>query len=70
MMRVITSEMENAVNVAVDWWCDIITHPRMSSHIPTNDLYYILSVVKDKSFRNESVGAYIMSLNYVKDRKF
>ena len=40
------------------------------SHIPTNDLYYILSVVKDKSFRNESVGAYIMSLNYVKDRKF
>ena len=40
------------------------------SHIPTNDLYYILSVVKDKSFRNESVGAYIMSLNYIKDRKF
>ena len=40
------------------------------SHIPTNDLYYVLSVVKDKSFRNESVGAYIMSLNYVKDRKF
>jgi len=40
------------------------------SHIPTNDLYYILSDVKDKSFRNESVGAYIMSLNYVKDRKF
>ena len=36
-MRVITSEMENAVNVAVDWWCDIITHPRMSSHIPTNE---------------------------------
>lgn len=40
------------------------------SHIPTNDLYYVLSVVKDKSFRNESVGAYIMSLNYVKDTKF
>lgn len=40
------------------------------SHITTNDLYYVLSVVKDKSFRNESVGAYIMSLNYVKDRKF
>lgn len=40
------------------------------SHIPTNDLYYVLSVVKDKSFRNESVGAYIVSLNYVKDRKF
>lgn len=36
------------------------------SHIPTNDLYYVLSVVKDKSFRNESVGAYIMSLNHVK----
>lgn len=32
------------------------------SHIPTKDLYYVLSVVKDKSFRNESVGAYIMSL--------
>lgn len=40
------------------------------SHIPTNDLYYVLSVVKDKSFRNESVGAYIVSLNYVKDTKF
>lgn len=32
------------------------------SHIPTKDLYYVLSVVKDKSFRNESVGAYIMGL--------
>lgn len=32
------------------------------SHIPTKDLWYILSVVKDKSFRNESVGAYIKSL--------
>lgn len=32
------------------------------SHIPTNDLWYILSVVKDKTFRNESVGAYIMGL--------
>lgn len=32
------------------------------SHIPTKDLWYILSVAKDKSFRNESVGAYIMGL--------
>lgn len=32
------------------------------SHIPTKDLYYILSVAKDKSFRNESVGSYVMSL--------
>ena len=32
------------------------------SHIPTTDLWYILSVAKDKSFRNESVGAYIMGL--------
>lgn len=32
------------------------------SHIPTQDLWYILSVAKDKSFRNESVGAYIKSL--------
>ena len=34
------------------------------SHIPTKDLYYILSVIKDKSFRNESVGAYIGGLHY------
>lgn len=32
------------------------------SHIPTQDLWYVLSVSKDKSFRNESVGAYIMGL--------
>jgi len=33
------------------------------SHIPTKDLYYVLSVVKDKTFRNESVGAYIGGLH-------
>lgn len=32
------------------------------AHIPTKDLYYILSVTKDRSFRNEPVGAYLMSL--------
>lgn len=32
------------------------------SHIPTKDIRYVLSVVKDKSFRNESVGAYIKGL--------
>lgn len=36
------------------------------SHIPTQDLWYILSVAKDKSFRNESVGAYIMGLQVKK----
>lgn len=36
------------------------------SHIPTQDLFYILSVSKDKSFRNESVGAYIMGLQVKK----
>lgn len=33
------------------------------SHVKVNDLYYVLSVVKDKSFRRESVGSYIMSLH-------
>lgn len=32
------------------------------SHIPTKDLWYILSVVKDRAFRNESVGVYIKGL--------
>lgn len=32
------------------------------SHIPTQDLWYILSVVKDRAFRNESVGVYIKGL--------
>ncbi len=36
------------------------------SHIPTQDLWYILSIAKDKSFRNESVGAYIMGLQVKK----
>lgn len=34
------------------------------SHIPQNDLYYVLSVAKDKSFRKESVGLYIVGLSY------
>lgn len=29
------------------------------SHIPTKDLYYVLSVCKDKARRNESAGAFI-----------
>jgi hypothetical protein len=36
------------------------------SHIPTKHLYYILSVAKDKSFRNESVGAFICGATRVK----
>ena len=32
------------------------------SHIPTQDLWYVLSVVKDRSFRNEGVGIYIKGL--------
>ena len=36
MMRVITSEMENAVNVAVDWWCDMITHPKFNCVYKSN----------------------------------
>ena len=35
------------------------------SHIPTRELYYILSVVKDRSFRNEGIGVYIMGLTKV-----
>lgn len=31
-------------------------------HIKTKDLYYILSVVKDKFNRNESIGAYLRSI--------
>lgn len=38
------------------------------NHVLTPDLYYVLSVVKDKSFRNESVGGYICSL--YTDKKF
>lgn len=30
------------------------------SHIPTKDLYYILSVCRDKANRGESVGSYII----------
>lgn len=32
------------------------------SHVKTPDLFYVLSVSKDKSFRNESVGAYIKGM--------
>jgi hypothetical protein len=32
------------------------------SHVPTRDLYYVLSVSKDKANRGESVGAFICSL--------
>lgn len=32
------------------------------SHIPTKDLFYVLSMVKDKYIRNKSVGVYIKSL--------
>jgi hypothetical protein len=32
------------------------------SHVPTKDLYHILSVSKDKAHRKESVGAFIFSL--------
>ena len=38
------------------------------SHVETSDLWYVLSVCKDKSFRNESVGGYICSL--YTDKKF
>lgn len=33
----------------------------MISHIKTQDLYYVLSVCRDKNHRNESVGAWILS---------
>ena len=36
------------------------------SHIKSQDLYYILSVAKDKSNRNESIGAYIQGLSKIK----
>ena len=34
------------------------------SHVTTKDLFYVLSVAKDKFMRNESVGAYIKSLSF------
>ncbi len=30
------------------------------SHIPTKDLYYLLSICKDKKNRKESIGAFIL----------
>jgi hypothetical protein len=36
------------------------------SHIPTKDLYYVLSVAKDKSFRGENIGAFIVSFQISK----
>ena len=54
-MRAITSEMESAVNVAVDWWCDIITHPRMSSHIPTKEQIELYKPL----LKNSIVGAWL-----------
>jgi len=36
------------------------------SHIKTDDLWYILSVAKDLTYRNQSVGAYIMGLQIKK----
>lgn len=41
------------------------------SHVKTPDLWFVLSVAKDKAFRNECVSAYIMSLSTWKvDKKF
>lgn len=36
------------------------------SHIKTDDLWYILSVAKDLTYRNKSVGAYIIGLQIKK----
>lgn len=33
----------------------------MINHIPTQDLYYILSVSKDRANRKESIGAYVLT---------
>lgn len=38
------------------------------SHIPTKDLWYILSVAKDRVYRNESVGVYIIGLSYTQKK--
>lgn len=32
------------------------------AHIPTKDLYYVLSVCRDRQRREESIGAYLYSL--------
>lgn len=40
------------------------------SHVKTKDLFYVLSVAKDKYMRNESVGMYIKSLSNFKEKKF
>lgn len=39
------------------------------AHVKTDDLWFVLSVAKDKAFRKESVGAYIMSLSTDKPQK-
>lgn len=36
------------------------------SHIPTKDLYYVLSVCKDLSQRGKSIGKYIIGLSIPK----
>lgn len=33
------------------------------SHIPTKDLYYVLSICKDLAIRNKSIGKYIIGLS-------
>lgn len=38
----------------------------MLAHIPTKDLYYILSIAKDKENRNENFGGWLMGEIYKK----
>lgn len=40
------------------------------SHIPTNDLYYILSIAKDKLNRHEPVGGFIFGSIKTESRPF
>lgn len=39
----------------------------MLSHIPTSDLYYILSIAKDKDNRGENFSGWLMGELYKKD---
>lgn len=39
------------------------------SHVKTADLWFVLSVAKDKGFRNESVGSYICGLSTCKEKQ-
>lgn len=48
---------------------DIKSFSIMLSHIPAKDLYYILSIAKDKENRNENFSGWLMGEIYRKEEK-